>query len=258
MDQVHVRQRGSRRRQLARRAFESREDFGNAIFSLPLITDRITSFQPRAAIPGCFSAPTPGPGSAAITSCNSVGSCSRFVSIHTTSPVAFRKLHSDSASRRPRAVQLTAAQFPGGISAIDLASANSWLAFLSGTVSSVAQTFNVRDRTPASWRGFPVTPITAWTTVRILPGQLAVEAKLTLRGGLKWEYHSPLGEEDNLAFLPTLDGRSVRDALLDPDGRVTFVNGDFYGRIWTTSGRRSVSPGTRSGTAARPCAAGIR
>ena len=51
---------------------------------------------------------------------------------------------------------------------------------------------------------------------------------LTIRAGLKWEYYSPLREDDNLALLPVLDGRPVRDVLLDPNGRVSFVDGGFY------------------------------
>jgi hypothetical protein len=51
---------------------------------------------------------------------------------------------------------------------------------------------------------------------------------VTLRAGLKWEYYTPLSERDNLGLLPVLKGRSVRDALLDPNGTVTFVNGGFY------------------------------
>ena len=51
---------------------------------------------------------------------------------------------------------------------------------------------------------------------------------LTIRAGLKWEYYSPLREDDDLALLPVLDGRPVRDVLLDPNGRVSFVDGGFY------------------------------
>src|SRR6185503_5201178 len=51
---------------------------------------------------------------------------------------------------------------------------------------------------------------------------------VTLRAGLKWEYYTPLSERDNLGLLPVLNGRSVRDALLDPNGTVTFVDGGFY------------------------------
>ena len=161
MDQVHVHQRGSRRRHLAPGVFESREDFGNAIFSLPLITDRITNFLLRAAIPGCSSM-TPGRGSAAITNCN-LGALQQ-IRINTTSPVAFRKLHSDSASRRPRAYSLRLPSFPAASSAVDLAAAP-WLAFLSGTVSSVAwgRSTSATEQ-PALRQARRTTPITAWTT----------------------------------------------------------------------------------------------
>ena len=45
--------------------------------------------------------------------------------------------------------------FPGGISAADLSSANAMLAFLSGTITSVAQTFQVEDQTSGFVAGIP-------------------------------------------------------------------------------------------------------
>ena len=45
----------------------------------------------------------------------------------------------------PASVQLTSAQFPGGISAAELANANALASWLGGIVSSVAQTFQVQD-----------------------------------------------------------------------------------------------------------------
>ncbi len=52
----------------------------------------------------------------------------------------------------------------------------------------------------------------------------------TVRGGLKWEYYSPLKEDDNLGFLPIINGRSLDQVMLDPTTQVTFVNGDFYSK----------------------------
>ena len=50
----------------------------------------------------------------------------------------------------------------------------------------------------------------------------------TVRAGLKWEYYSPLREDDNLGFLPILNGARSRRSMLDPADAVTFVDGDFY------------------------------
>ena len=43
-----------------------------------------------------------------------------------------------------------------------------------------------------------------------------MKSNLTVRLGLKWEYFSPVSEDDNLAFVPVLDGRTISQALLDP------------------------------------------
>jgi hypothetical protein len=129
----------------------------------------------------------------------------------------------------PASVQLTAAQFPGGISAADLAAANAWLSFLSGTIGAVGQTFQVKDRSSGFVAGLPAnTNYTLNNTAAFLQDNWRWKPNLTIRAGVKWEYYSPLREDDNLALLPVLDGRPVRDVLLDPDGRVSFVNGGFY------------------------------
>ena len=53
---------------------------------------------------------------------------------------------------------------------------------------------------------------------------------LTIRGGIKWEYFSPLREDDNLAAAADAGtGQSTHDALLNPAGTVDFVNGGMYG-----------------------------
>ena len=61
----------------------------------------------------------------------------------------------------PASVQLTTAQFPGGISAKDLASANAQLSFIGGVVSQVSQTFQVADRTSGSCPASPTSGTSA-------------------------------------------------------------------------------------------------
>jgi len=55
----------------------------------------------------------------------------------------------------PTSVQLTSSQFPGGISAADLANANAAASMLGGVVSSVAQTYQVKDKTSGYVPGLP-------------------------------------------------------------------------------------------------------
>ena len=129
----------------------------------------------------------------------------------------------------PASAQLTAAQFPGGISAADLAAANQHLAFLSGTVSQVSQTFQVESATSGFVPGIPNDrnyTLNNWNVY--FQDNWRLKSNFTLRAGLKWEYFSPLVEDDNLNLLPVLNNRPVRDVLLDPNGTVDFVNGGFY------------------------------
>jgi hypothetical protein len=89
----------------------------------------------------------------------------------------------------------------------------------------------VKDRSSGFVGGLPSnTNYSLNNTAAFLQDNWRWKANLTIRAGLKWEYYSPLREDDNLALLPVLDGRPVRDVLLDPDGRVSFVNGGFYNK----------------------------
>jgi hypothetical protein len=209
--------------------FESREDFGDAIFTLPLITDRIASTQPQGRDSRVFQYNNIGSwvrnshelqfgGHLQQIRINSYDFAGRFPG------VAF-----GFSAAAPAQVQLTAAQFPGGIGALDLASANQWLAFLSGTVESVGQTFNVRDSASGFAVGVPMDANYSLNNASVfLQDNWRWKPNLTVRAGLKWEYYSPLKEDNNLALLPVLGTRPVRDVLLDPNGRVGFVNGGFY------------------------------
>ncbi len=80
----------------------------------------------------------------------------------------------------------------------------------------------------------------------------------TVRAGLKWEYYSPLKEDNNLGFLPILNGRSLDQVMLDPTTQVTFVDGDFYNKDLNNFGPTSASPGTSPRTAAPRFAAATR
>ena len=135
-----------------------------------------------------------------------------------------------SAGVAPSNLQLTSAMFPGGISAADLSSANSMLAFLSGTITSVAQTFQVQDQSSGFVAGIPNDRNYAFNNwAAFLQDNWRWKPNFSVRAGLKWEYYSPLREADNLAFLPTMKG-SIQDTVLDPNATVTFADGAFYNR----------------------------
>lgn len=216
---------------LAPGAFESTEMYGSAILSLPLITDRVVSFQPQGRDTRTFQYSDVGSwlvgnhelqfgGHLQQVRVNPYGFGGRFPEV----------VFGFSAAAPP-AVQLSASQFTGGISAADLSSANAWLSFLSGTISAVGQTFQVRDRSSGFVGGIPSNRNYSLDNAAVfLQDNWRWKPSLTVRAGVKWEYYSPLREDDNLALLPILDRRPVRDVLLDPNGRVTFVNGGFYNK----------------------------
>jgi Carboxypeptidase regulatory-like domain/TonB dependent receptor len=132
------------------------------------------------------------------------------------------------SSAAPAGLALTTDKFPGGISAAELANANAMASWLAGTVSSVAQTFQVRDQNSGFVAGIPSNEnYTLDNIAAYVQDNWRWKSNFTIRGGLKWEYYSPLKEDDNLGFLPILNG-SFNEVMLNPSTAVTFVNGDFY------------------------------
>ncbi|WP_291984733.1 TonB-dependent receptor [Luteitalea sp.] len=128
----------------------------------------------------------------------------------------------------PAGTQLTTAQFPGGISAQDLASANAQLAFLGGVISQVSQTFQVADRESGYVPGLAnVRDFSLDNYAVFLQDSWRIRPNVTIRAGLKWEYYSPLREDNNLALLPVNTGTPI-ETTLNPAGTVDFVDGGFY------------------------------
>jgi len=134
------------------------------------------------------------------------------------------------SSAAPSNIQLTAARFPGGsISAADLNNANSLLSFLGGIVNQVSQTFQVKDRDSGYVAGIPsVRNYSTDDLALYVQDRWRMRPNLTLTMGVKWEYYSPLREDDNLAFFPVITGGGAEQTLLDPNSAVTFVTGDFW------------------------------
>jgi hypothetical protein len=135
------------------------------------------------------------------------------------------------SSAAPDDVQLNSAQFPGGISAADLARANTMAAFLGGVVSSVGQTFRVRDKTSGYVPGIPSNEFYTLDNIALyIQDNWRWKPNFTIRAGLKWEYYSPLREDNDLGFMPLLDGRSFEEMMLDPNTVISFVDGEFYNK----------------------------
>ncbi|MDO8835462.1 MAG: TonB-dependent receptor, partial [Vicinamibacterales bacterium] len=129
----------------------------------------------------------------------------------------------------PANVQLNSAMFPGGISATDLANANAMAAWLGGIVSSTSRTFQVKDATSGYVPGIPANEFyTLDNIAAYVQDNWRWRPNFTVRAGLKWEYYSPLREDNNLGFLPVINGRSISDVMLDPNAQITFADGDFW------------------------------
>lgn len=122
---------------------------------------------------------------------------------------------------------LTTSQFPGGISNAQLGTANSLLALLGGIVTTSTQTFNVETRTSGYVGNAPAAYNYRWDVLSgYVSDQWRIRPNFTLNYGLRYELFTPLRELQGLALEPVIPaGKTVREAVLDPNGRVDFING---------------------------------
>jgi hypothetical protein len=223
---------------LAPVAFESTEDFGDTIFNMPnasgtttaALTNPIATFQPQGRDTRTYQFIDTATYVTGDHTLQFGGSLQKVKVNPYNYAARFPTLTFGFSAAAPAGVQLTQTQFPGGISTNDLATANAHLAYVAGIVSSVARTFQVQDANSGFVSGiaddrnftFNNTNVYIQDNWRARPG-------LTIRGGVKWEYFSPLREDNNLLLLPTqASGQSTQDALLNPAGTVDFVNGGMY------------------------------
>jgi hypothetical protein len=222
---------------LAPVAFESDEDFGDTIFNMPnangvaALTNPIATFQPQGRDTRTFQFIDTATYVTGDHTLQFGGSFQRAKVKPYNYAARFPAVTFGFSAAAPTSAQLTTAMFPGGIAPADLTSANNHLAFLAGAVSTVTQTLQVRDRTSGYVPGIPDernftldnTNIYIQDNWRLRPG-------LTIRGGVKWEYYSPLKEDNDLLLLPVqAGGQSTFDALMNPNGTVDFVSGGLYG-----------------------------
>ncbi|HKQ74884.1 MAG TPA: TonB-dependent receptor [Blastocatellia bacterium] len=122
---------------------------------------------------------------------------------------------------------LVATQFTGGISANQLATANSLLALLGGIVGSGAQAFNVESKTS----GFK--PVRRIQDFRYGNHSLYVQDQwralpsLTLNLGLRYELYTGLKQNNGLALEVVIPkGTDPVKAVLDPNGTYNFIGGN--------------------------------
>lgn len=137
-------------------------------------------------------------------------------------------------------VGLSSGQLPG-ISSTDLTTANSLLATLAGYYSGYSQTFNVNSRTSGFVSGATQLrhetlnnyALYAQDNFRLRPG-------LTLTLGLRWDYYSPVDEQDSLFLMPVLKDNNPISALMS-NGTLDFA-GASAGRPWYGSDKNNFAP----------------
>jgi Carboxypeptidase regulatory-like domain/TonB dependent receptor len=136
---------------------------------------------------------------------------------------------------------LTAAQLPG-ISASDLASANSLLATLGGYFTSDTQTFNVSSRTSGFVNNFTNLRHDKFDNYAFY-GQDAwkVSHRVTATLGLRWDYYTPVDERDALALFPVLQNNNVIQTVMNPNAVLDFA-GSAVGRPWYKSDKNNFAP----------------
>jgi hypothetical protein len=129
--------------------------------------------------------------------------------------------------------RLTSADFPGGLAASEttaVSNANALRAFLAGYGQQVDERFQVKSKDSGFVPGYPnVRNLISDNMSFYFTDSWRVRPRLTLTAGLKWEYFSPLAEQDNLQLTPVYTG-SAKDALLNPNTTLDFVNGQYWNK----------------------------
>ncbi|HUS19045.1 MAG TPA: TonB-dependent receptor [Terriglobales bacterium] len=216
--------------------FRTKENFGsNIIGGVALISDPVVTFMPQGRNTRTYNYID---NFSWVRANHSMAFGGQFQNVRITpynfqggsGPLPVPQVNLGYTSTDPNASQeiLTAANFPAGIDQTNLANANALRAFLTGWVTSAQQSFDVTSKTSGFVSGVPnIRDFTlnnfsfyAKDDWRILPN-------LTLNYGLKWDFWSPLREDNNLLLLPVLTG-TIDQTVLNPAATVDFAKGDLY------------------------------
>lgn len=221
---------------LAPVAFNSAADVGGAILGVPFLTSRQVTFLPQ----GRDTRTRQFIDNASLIlgdhSMQFGGSLQQIRVRPYNFAGQFPSLAFGFSPTAPTSIQLNANLFPQDpnnptgqrIQPTDLAGANSWVSFLNGVISSVTQTFQVRNQTSGFVPGIPNERNLSLNNLAFyFQDNWRLRSNLTVRYGMKWEYFSPMREDDNLGLLPVLNG-DVKSTLLAPNTTLDFLKGNPY------------------------------
>lgn len=125
--------------------------------------------------------------------------------------------------------QFTAAQFPGGISAGQLGTANALYALLGGIVSSGSQTFQPQSQTGGFGVGALFEDYRYENYAFYINDQWRVSPRLTINVGIRYELTTPIRLLNGLLLEPVIGDRDPLEAILDPNGQYQFIGGNSGG-----------------------------
>ncbi|MDZ4797898.1 MAG: TonB-dependent receptor [Bryobacteraceae bacterium] len=222
---------------LAPGLFLTDQDYGNGIFTLPLVSNPVNTFRPQGRYTDTY---------------NLANNANWFKNKHNLSfGVQYQRISAEpfnDAANLPtwtvgmsaaNSRTLTTAQIPG-LRSTDLGIANGLLALQGGFISSATQTFNATSRTSGFVPGATnARRFSMQNWALYLNDQWKVTPRLTVTLGVRWEYFTPVNEKDSLMLTPVLQNGNAITTLLS-NGTLDFAGNSagrpFYKSDWNNFG----------------------
>ncbi|MBI3656143.1 MAG: TonB-dependent receptor [Acidobacteria bacterium] len=209
--------------------------------SVPLISSPEVSFQPQGRSTFTYSLRDDAVYQWGTHSFR-FGTQTQFVRINSF--VSFNIVPTFSLGTNQNTPSLTAAQFPGGISSVQLGRANNLLALLGGIVGAGDQRFNVTSKETGFVPGaFQINRLNYDNYSFYFQDQWRATPRLTLGAGLRYEIYTPVRDASGLALEPVIPaGTSPIAAILNPNGTYNFVGGNAGGTNFYKTDKNNFAP----------------